>query len=1257
MEKIPPIRRNRLFYVVLLAVLVCLVLPVAGGEDDAGPPLNLTNATAPALDLSLAAAPALMAAPAGTHPRDWYVSPVPGDGNPHSYANITGLLNLTDLGEGDTVHIWGAAGHTYEGGIVIDKPDVTIQRWEGSPVRPLITSTNHTAAAFTVIADNATFRNLNISGNHLDGADVRGAGINATSTDFNTHLQRLTITNCTFAGNKVTGTDTDGGALSALYVDALLVEGTTFTNNTANWCGGGAYFSLCHAARLTGTTFTNNTAQYYGGGAYFSSCNAARLTGTTFTNNTAQYYGGGAYFITCYAATLTGTTFTGNSASGGGGAYFQNFNAATLTATTFTNNTAGQGGGGAYFVDCGEATLTNCRFDNPTNIFAENSDATTLNTVRTPGTNIAGGPYLGGNLWLQDPAQNISEWCADADFDGICDGALTINRNAGRVFGTDALPLVHGGTVEINATPADDAFVFVDGANTTRTANDAFYLPVGEHTIFVKKDGYLPGEKRITVTAGANDPLAFDLTEIIHPMDWYVSPVPGDGNFTNISAIPDLDAGDTVHLRGVEGHIYEGGVVIDKPDVTIQRWEGSPVRPLITNTSHTAPAFTVTADNATFRGLNISGNRLNDDNSRGAGINVTGDSGNHLKRLTVADCTFVGNEANGTSACGGALSARYVDDILMEGTAFSGNSADWGGGADFTGCDVVTLTGTSFIGNSARFGGGGADFTLSSDAALTATTFTNNTATDGGGAYFYFSRRATLADTNVTGNTAAEHGGGAYFLSSPAATLTGTAFDRNTAAEYGGGAYFEDSRAARVTDCRFDNPTNIFAHMSFGAVFNDARTPGANIAGGPYLGGNLWLQDPKQNISEWGTDADFDGICDEAQNIANRDPAFLFGTDFLPLMHGGGTVVINATSADGAFVFVDGMNTTRTANDAFYLTVGNHTVEVVGATTYGRASVDLSAGATERVTVEVSEVEIRGYAIPGQGFAPLDVSFDTWFPDPESDRHTWTFGDGNESSPCYWPHHTYEKAGTYTATLTAAWGEKSDLVTLVRTVNITVLEPSTPSSPGSHGGRSTDSAGSAGKIPAGGTASLMLPNSGIYEVRVTAGEEIQKILVTIGTTGRPSGVDAPAGSVYEYAEVTIYHTTDNAIEGVVFSFSVPKTWFDEHGLDPADVVLYRYHDGEWVALPTGVTGEDGTAWHFSARSPGFSLFAIGGDPSPVSTPAMTPAAPVETVETFVTSLPAGPTPAGTQTPFPTMLLVVGGAIVLLLVAVAVWRTR
>ncbi|WP_445475392.1 PGF-pre-PGF domain-containing protein [Methanococcoides methylutens] len=60
----------------------------------------------------------------------------------------------------------------------------------------------------------------------------------------------------------------------------------------------------------------------------------------------------------------------------------------------------------------------------------------TWNITKTAGTNIVGGPYLGGNYWANPEGTGFSQTGTDVDGDGICDSPYNINAN-----NTDHLPL------------------------------------------------------------------------------------------------------------------------------------------------------------------------------------------------------------------------------------------------------------------------------------------------------------------------------------------------------------------------------------------------------------------------------------------------------------------------------------------------------------------------------------------------------------------------------------------------------------------------------------------------------------------------------------------------------------------------------------------------------------------------------------------------------------------------------------------------
>jgi len=84
------------------------------------------------------------------------------------------------------------------------------------------------------------------------------------------------------------------------------------------------------------------------------------------------------------------------------------------------------------------ATIYNNYFNNNINLQIEDEFAgTTLNTTKTKGTNIIGGPYIGGNFWGSPSGDGFSQTQLDANNDGIAESMFQINEN-----NIDYMPLV-----------------------------------------------------------------------------------------------------------------------------------------------------------------------------------------------------------------------------------------------------------------------------------------------------------------------------------------------------------------------------------------------------------------------------------------------------------------------------------------------------------------------------------------------------------------------------------------------------------------------------------------------------------------------------------------------------------------------------------------------------------------------------------------------------------------------------------------------
>ncbi|MDY6960124.1 MAG: NosD domain-containing protein, partial [Halobacteriota archaeon] len=189
--------------------------------------------------------------------------------------------------------------------------------------------------------------------------------------------------------------------------------GNTASNNHYGIC-------LDHSDKniLTGNTADSNS---YGIHLY-DECNDNTLTGNTANSNNRN----GIYLDHSDKNILTGNTADSNSY----GIYlYDECNNNTLIDNTATDNRYG-----IYLFSSNDNNLiynnyfinTNNAFDDGTNIW---------NITKTPGTNIIGGPYLGGNYWSDYAGE-------DTDFDGLGDTMIPYNADGGITDGGDYLPLV-----------------------------------------------------------------------------------------------------------------------------------------------------------------------------------------------------------------------------------------------------------------------------------------------------------------------------------------------------------------------------------------------------------------------------------------------------------------------------------------------------------------------------------------------------------------------------------------------------------------------------------------------------------------------------------------------------------------------------------------------------------------------------------------------------------------------------------------------
>jgi hypothetical protein len=170
----------------------------------------------------------------------------------------------------------------------------------------------------------------------------------------------LTVIDCTFTDNQcaTSGEDVSGGAINGQGVGTLIVEGSTFTDNTGS--NGGAIGTQDENVTVVNSTFTGNKATGTGGNpgnggdggamSYDGAHVSWTMCGDVFSNNTGVA-SGGAIFRVAYndeAVNIDRCTFDGNSVdptSGNAGGLYLEYATITMTGTTISHNKAHFGGG------------------------------------------------------------------------------------------------------------------------------------------------------------------------------------------------------------------------------------------------------------------------------------------------------------------------------------------------------------------------------------------------------------------------------------------------------------------------------------------------------------------------------------------------------------------------------------------------------------------------------------------------------------------------------------------------------------------------------------------------------------------------------------------------------------------------------------------------------------------------------------------------------------------------------------------------
>jgi len=237
---------------------------------------------------------------------------------------------------------------------------------------------------------------------------------------------QVVLVNCTnirVEGLTITNTD--------VAIELWMTKNTIITNNTItnNRYGIYSYGSLNNT--ITGNNIIGNNRI----GIYLWRSPISTITGNNIIGNN----GIGIYLWTSPTSTITGNNIIGNNGDGlvlEGGPHSKiagnnitgNSKRGIYLDMTFYNtirdNYIGNNGIGIYLWESSNNTIYNNVFVNDVNAVVEGGGVNYWNIEKTLGTNIVGGPYLGGNYW-----SGFSEICLDTDGDSICDQPYVIDEN------------------------------------------------------------------------------------------------------------------------------------------------------------------------------------------------------------------------------------------------------------------------------------------------------------------------------------------------------------------------------------------------------------------------------------------------------------------------------------------------------------------------------------------------------------------------------------------------------------------------------------------------------------------------------------------------------------------------------------------------------------------------------------------------------------------------------------------------------------
>jgi PGF-pre-PGF domain-containing protein len=457
-------------------------------------------------------------------------------------------------------------------------------------------------------------------------------------------------------------------------------------------------------------------------------------------------------------------------------------------------------------------------------LILSNTVLNSFNTTLTSGTNIVGGPNIGGNYWAYPNGTGFSENCTDSDENGICDEEYLVYTGFfGDIY--DYLPL------------ADSPFITCNSCSDCST-------------------------KIQSASSG-------DIIKLTQDISDYSGTCINFGS--SIKNITFDCQGNTIDGDGTES---SHGITIERSSET----SNLTIQNCIITGFELGMRISGSANN-TLRNNNMSNNLVRDfyfSPSSGMFYINYQDYENDIDTSNIINYNkiiYYNYSASDyvfdpiTAPDAGVVYCTYCNNITYKDLDLSGEKMQL---SYFTNSTLQNITVSNGEGISLEF---------SDNNTLTNITANSNTQY---GVYLFASDNNTL--TNITANSNTQYGI-RLFSSLSGNLIKDSRIENNTDGGISFEDFFGMPLTNFIYNNLFNNTLNIkFISSSPEYInsFNTTLTLETNIVDGPNIGGNYWAYPDGTGFSETCTDTGGDGICDDTTLIyttSHDEPVY----DYLPL--------------------------------------------------------------------------------------------------------------------------------------------------------------------------------------------------------------------------------------------------------------------------------------------------------------------------------------------------------------------------------------